>query len=690
MNQELILQLSAAVLFLPLASFLLIIFFGKRLPRQGDAIGTSMVGLALLASVVILLAKLLLFHDEVLDFTFTWVDFKSVAGIGPLKIDLGIMIDNITAIMLVVVTLISFLVHLFSTAYMSGDVRYSRYFAYLGFFSFSMLGIVLTNNFFLMYVFWELVGISSYLLIGHWYEKKSAADASKKAFIVNRVGDVGMFIGINILWANYHTFTFEKIFAAIAGGQIPYDSNPWLTAAGILIFCGAIGKSAQFPLHVWLPDAMEGPTPVSALIHAATMVAAGVYLVARTFPMMTADALVFIAYVGAITAFISATIAIAQNDIKKVLAYSTISQLGYMVLGLGVGAYTAGFFHLVTHAAFKAGLFLGSGSVIHAMHNALHHQGDHHTDAQDLRNMGGLRKKMPVTFWAFLVYTLAICGVPLTSGFLSKDEILAGSLAFGKLTGQTLIPVIGFLVAGLTAFYMFRIVILAFLGDHKDPARFEHLHESPKAMTIPLVVLACLSFFAFYSFNPFGASSGWFFHAVERPMTAVPNAVAAASAEEFEGVLHESHVTAMMLSLSVAGLGILLAYVTYYWKKISAEKAAKALPPVHAFLLNKWYFDELYGATAVAGTVGFSRVLAWFDSKIIDGIVNGAGSATRLVSFASGKFDSIVVDGAVNLVAYLAGFFGLLFRKIQTGKVQTYIAFVLVGVMVFFFIYRIV
>jgi NADH-quinone oxidoreductase subunit L len=688
MTQELMLQLATAVLLLPLLSFLLLIFFGKRLPRQGDIIATSILGLSLLTSLGILLAKLIFFHDELLNYTFTWVDFKTVAGIGQLKLDLGIMIDNITAIMLVVVTLISFLVHVFSTAYMSGDIRYSRYFAYLGFFSFSMLGIVITNNFFMMYVFWELVGISSYLLIGHWYEKKSASDASMKAFIVNRIGDVGMFLGINILWANFHTLTFEGIFSAISNGHIPFDSNPWLTAAGILIFCGAIGKSAQFPLHVWLPDAMEGPTPVSALIHAATMVAAGVYLIARAFPLMTADALVFIAYIGAITAFIAATIAIAQNDIKKVLAYSTVSQLGYMVMGLGVGAYTAGFFHLVTHAAFKAGLFLASGSVIHAMHNALHHQHDHQTDPQDIRNMGGLKRKMPITFWAFVVYTLAISGVPLTSGFLSKDEILAGTLAFGNLTGHTLIPIIGFLVAGLTAFYMFRLVILTFLGDHKDAARFEHLHESPKPMTIPLIVLACLSFFAFYSFNPFGASSGWFFHAVERPMSVVPNAVAAASAEMFEEALHNAHFTAMYLSLSIAGLGILLAFATYYWKKINAEAIAKALSPVHSFLINKWYFDELYQATVVAGTLGLSRVLAWFDTKVIDGIVNGVASVTRMTSFASGRFDSFVVDGVVNFLAYLTGLFGLMLRKIQTGRVQTYIAFVLFGVMVFFFIYR--
>ncbi|MDE3059201.1 MAG: NADH-quinone oxidoreductase subunit L [Bacteroidota bacterium] len=757
MTQEFLLQLSLAVLLLPLLSFVVIIFFGKRLQRQGDLVGTSVLGVGLLSSLVILFTKLNYFNNVVPSFTFTWVDFHTLI---PLKLDIGIMIDNVTAVMLVVVTLISFLVHVFSTVYMHDDIRYSRYYAYLSFFSFSMLGIVLANNFWLIYVFWELVGISSYLLIGHWYEKKSAADAGKKAFIVNRVGDLGMFIGIMIVWANFHTLTFDGIFSAIAAGQIPFQSDAWMTAAGILIFCGAIGKSAQFPLHVWLPDAMEGPTPVSALIHAATMVAAGVYLVARVFPMLTADALTFIAYIGAVTAFMAATIALAQNDIKKVLAYSTVSQLGYMVMGLGVGAYTAGFFHLATHAAFKAGLFLGSGSVIYAMHNALHHQNDHHTDAQDIRNMGGLRKKMPVTFWTFVMFTLAISGVPFTSGFLSKDQILAGTLAFSDLTGHSLIPILGFGAAALTAFYMFRLVILAFLGEHKDPSRLEHLHESPKPMIIPLIVLASLSFFVFYSFNPLAPENGWFYHAIERPATVVPANLAAASPEVFEETIHHEHTTAMYLSLTVASLGILFAFLTYYWKKISADAFASALAPVHKFLLNKWYFDELYHATAVAGTIGFSRLLAWFDNTFVDGIVNGtarwtlaltlgvkrnwevedqakgmegkreavvylffaallsvyvgwaagsaawhgagmgaavgkgiialivAGGTFFLLHAGVGGFDNKVVDGTVNLTAYLAGFFGLMLRKIQTGRVQSYILFVLIGVMVFFFLFK--
>ena len=377
MSQETLLTLALIVWLLPLVDFAILIFFNKRLPRSGDWFGTSILFAALALSLMILLTKLNVYHDQTLQTVFTWVNLGNVPGIGPMQIELGYMIDNVAAIMLVVVCIVSALIHLFSIGYMHGDVRYGRYFAYLGLFTFSMFGIVLTNNFFIMYVSWELVGLSSYLLIGHWFEKKSASDAAKKAFIVNRVGDVGMFIGILILFAAFHTFSFDTIFEAIKMGQIPFGSEAWLTAAGILIFCGAIGKSAQFPLHVWLPDAMEGPTPVSALIHAATMVAAGVYLITRTFAMMTADALMVIAYIGAITAFISATIAIAQNDIKKVLAYSTVSQLGYMVMGLGVGAYTAGFFHLTTHAMFKAGLFLGSGSVIYAMHNAMHHANDH-------------------------------------------------------------------------------------------------------------------------------------------------------------------------------------------------------------------------------------------------------------------------------------------------------------------------
>ncbi len=674
--------IALAVLLLPLVSFIFLIFFGKRLTKISGHIGTTFLGIDLLLAIYLFFAKL---YDTAAswDFTFSWIDFHTTLNNIPLKLDIGIMVDNLTAAMLVVVTTVSALVHLFSLAYMKDDVRYSRYYSFLGLFTFSMLGIVLTNNYFMMYAFWELVGVSSYLLIGHWYEKKSAADAGKKAFIVNRVGDFGFLVGIMIVWMQFSTTTFSGIFGAIGGGKIPFGSDTWLTIAGLLIFCGAVGKSAQFPLHVWLPDAMEGPTPVSALIHAATMVAAGVYLVARTFPILTADALVIIAYTGAITAFIAATIAIVQNDIKKILAYSTISQLGYMVMGLGVGAFTSGVFHLVTHAAFKAGLFLGSGSVIYAMHNALHHVNDHHTDAQDVRSMGGLKKKMPITFWTMLMFTLAISGVPLTSGFLSKDEILAGTLSFAHFTGHSAIPFIGFFVAGLTAFYMFRMLILTFFGDHHDAHRAEHLHESPWVMTVPLIVFAVLSFFAWYSFNPIGAKDGWFYAKITTPHVVVPEHIAATPTEEFLEEVHHQHNLTMLISVGVAGFGILMAFVIYYWKKISADALEKALKSVHTFLYRKWYFDELYDATVVAGTIGLAKVLAWFDAKIIDGIVNGAGSITKITSVISGKFDTYVVDGLVNFTAYFAGLFGLIFRKIQTGKVQTYILFAVVGMMVF-------
>lgn len=673
------LYISLIILLLPLASFVALIFFGKRFNEKSGHIATIIHGIVLAFAVYVLFAKIA--AEGVWDVTVTWIDFHTIVNNIPLKLDIGIMVDNLTAVMMVVVALISFLVHLFSLAYMKDDVRYSRYYANLGIFTFSMLGIVVTNNFLLMYVFWELVGLSSYLLIGHWYEKKSAADAGKKAFIVNRVGDLGFFIGIMILWMQYSTLTFSGIFSAISHGNVPFDSNAWLTASGLLIFCGAIGKSAQFPLHVWLPDAMEGPTPVSALIHAATMVAAGVYLVARTFPMLTADALMTIAYFGAVTAFIAATIAIVQNDIKKILAYSTVSQLGYMVMGLGVGAYTAGVMHLATHAAFKAGLFLASGSVIYAMHHALHHLKDHHTDAQDVRYMGGLKSKMPATFWTMLIFTLAISGVPLTSGFLSKDEILAGTLAYSHFTGHTLIPFVGFLVAGLTAFYMFRMLILTFMGEHKDAQRFEHIHESPRVMTVPLMVLAALSFFIFFSFNPISASQGWFFENVSYPAVAVPEEVASTETEAFVEEIHHQHNLAMILSVGISGLGILLAFVTYYWRKISADAFEQALKPLHTFLYKKWYFDELYDATAVAATVGTAKILAWFDAVIIDGIVNGAAWVTKLGSIVSGKFDSYVVDGLVNFTAYFAGLVGLTLRKIQTGKVQTYMIFAIIGFM---------
>ena len=410
---------SLAILFLPLLAFTIQIFIGKRLPRQGDWVSISAILFTLLLAGYMFISMLAQYDPNFrYESSFTWMD------LGDFKIRLGFLVDNITIIMLLVVALISSCTHIFSIKYLDGDIRYSRYYAYLGLFTFSMNGIVLANNLVSMYIFWELVGVSSYLLIGHWFEKESAANAAKKAFLTNRVGDIGFFIGIMTVFTAVGSFAFTDIFEGVALGSI---EGATLTFAGICLFAGAMGKSSQFPLHIWLPDAMEGPTPVSALMHAATMVAAGVYLSVRLFPLMTPDALTFIAYIGGFTAFFAATIALTQNDIKKVLAYSTVSQLGYMILAVGTGVYTAAFFHLLTHAMFKANLFYGSGSVIHSMHHALHKKHDHDTDPQDMRNMGGFKEKMPITFWSMTISTLAIAGVPFFSGFLSKDAILGGT-----------------------------------------------------------------------------------------------------------------------------------------------------------------------------------------------------------------------------------------------------------------------
>ena len=438
-------QNSLIILFLPLVAFVIQIFVGKRLPRQGDWISISAIVTTLILSLYMFVSMLQGYDSN---FTEEW-SFKWI-NMGSFVVELGVLVDNVTIIMLTVVTLVSTCTHIFSTKYLEGDIRYSRYFAYLGLFTFSMNGIVLSNNLMSMYMFWELVGVSSYLLIGHWFEKDSAANASKKAFLTNRVGDIGFFIGIMLIFNAIGSFAFTDIFEGVSASKI---AGTTLTLAGVGLFLGAMGKSSQFPLHIWLPDAMEGPTPVSALMHAATMVAAGVYLTFRIFPLLTPDALLVVAYIGGITAIFAASIAITQNDIKKVLAYSTVSQLGYMILAVGTGVYTAAFFHLLTHAMFKANLFYGSGSVIHAMHHALHEKHDHETDPQDMRNMGGFRKSMPITYWSMLLSTMAIAGVPLFSGFLSKDAVLAGTLSFAQQNpNHFLLPVFGFGAAAITAF----------------------------------------------------------------------------------------------------------------------------------------------------------------------------------------------------------------------------------------------
>jgi len=687
MTESSLIKIAIVILFLPLLGFTISIFFGKKI-KYVYILEILTVGGAFLLSAVLAYAKLTNFVDKDIVSEFTWIT------LGSTSVQLGMLLDNIAVIMILTVTLISLLVHIYSVAYMKDDIRYSRYFAYLGLFTFSMTGIVFTHNFLMMYIFWELVGITSYLLIGFWYEKKSASDAGKKAFLVNRIGDVGMFLGILILFLTYNTFSFDTIFSQISNGVLPFGTETGLTIAGLLIFCGAVGKSAQFPLHVWLPDAMEGPTPVSALIHAATMVAAGVFLVARVFTMLTGDALFIIALIGMLSAFIPATIALTQKDIKRILAYSTVSQLGYMIMALGVGAYVFAFMHLITHAFFKAGLFLGSGSVIQAMHHE-----------QDITKMGGLRKKLPYTYYTFLISTLALSGIPLTSGFLSKDGILAGATAYASLTGHWLFPIVGFLVAMLTAFYMFRLIILTFHSKPVDQHKFEHAHESPKLMVVPLVVLAALSIFIWFTPNPLNPDAGAFLSDwVKVPEISVPenarydfmneiNPEQSANheivySEQYTEAMHSAHVPAMIISLIVALSGIGLAFFIYQYKKVDVDKLAAKFKPLYNLSYNKWYFDEIYHASIVSGTIVLSRILAWIDNNIIDGIVNGSASVTKGFSRFSGKFDNVVVDGLVNFMAYLSAFIGLIFRKFQTGKVQTYIVLVIFSLIILIYLFK--
>lgn len=652
---------------LPLVGFGIQMFFGKRLPRGGDYVPTGLIFLSFVLS-VLTFARIFSHGDPRYVETFGW----QWIVLGDLSLRFGFYLDTLTGVMLIVVSLVSFLIHLYSVGYMHGDPRYSRYFGYLGIFSFSMLGLVLTDNLFGLYIFWELVGLSSYLLIGFWFEKKSAADAGKKAFITTRVGDIGMFIGVMLTYATIGTLTFTDLFSSIASGEF---SGTILTVTGVCLFMGAVGKSAQFPLHVWLPDAMEGPTPVSALIHAATMVAAGVYMVGRIFLVFTPDALTVIAYVGGFTAIFAATIAIVMNDIKRILAYSTLSQLGYMIMSLGVGGYVAGLFHLMTHAFFKALLFLGAGSVIHSVHT------------QDIREMGALRKKMPVTFWTFLAATLAIAGVPPFSGFFSKDAILGAALEKAMLEPRAfLLPLIGFVAAGITAFYMFRLLFLTFFGEARDREKHHHAHESPWVMTVPLVVLALLSIGS--------AWGGWFQKYVTEPSlvtyasteSAAGHGMSAPGEAHEHEVAHTAHTIAMVLSIIVAASGIAIAYLIYMKGKISADRVAERFKGIYTVLSHKYYIDEFYGRTFIAVTLLASRLSRWFDNTIIDGIVNGASRLTVRLSSAEGRFDNAVVDGMVNGVANVSLAMGGRLRRIQTGSVQNYVLWVVVILIVIFYI----
>ena len=606
---------------------------------------------------------------------YAWIPagIQGLAGGGSadLVFEMGFLLDPLSAVMLFVVTFVGFWIHVYSVGYMAHEEGYQRYFVYLNLFMGSMLLLVLGSNYLVTFVGWEGVGLCSYLLIGFYFDQEFPPYAGRKAFIVNRIGDFAFLVGLFALVSRFGTLDYRAIFSAIEASPEALG-EPYLLGlsfagfVGLCLFVGAMGKSAQIPLYVWLPDAMAGPTPVSALIHAATMVTAGVYMVARSNAIyqLTDSMSGFVAVVGAATAIFAATIGLAQTDIKKVLAYSTVSQLGYMFLAAGLGAYSAAIFHLGTHAFFKALLFLGSGSVIHAMGGE-----------QDLRKMGGLKDKLPATYRTMLIGTLAIAGVPLLSGFFSKDQILAA--AWG---GSKPLWVIGLLTAGLTACYMTRLLLLTFHGEFRGTEEQRaHLHESPPVMTWPLWVLAVGAVGAGYVGIPklghFDINV--FAHFLEPVWTVVGH--------------HEAHhasvaveLALMAASVLIAGLGIWAA-----WKVYGADRGleggrrwAEKYPAVHRALVNKYWVDEAYDATVVKGTWGSARGLYRFDAGVVDGLVNGCRHLTVGTSMLSGFFDKYVVDGLVNLVGWLSQAGSRVFRQLQTGLVSQYAMVVVAGMLV--------
>lgn len=597
---------------LPLIAFVIITFFIKKYKMASALVSIIAMAAALVLSINIVLSQIA--HPQVYQFSFAWLH------LGPIKMDMGVLVNQLTAIMLIVVTTVSLLVQIYSIGYMKGDEGFSRFFSFISLFSFSMLGIVISNNLIQIYIFWELVGLCSYLLIGFWYHKPEAAEAAKKAFVVTRFGDFGFLVGILILTFKAGTFNFLEVQHFVASGGL---DPQLLTIVVLLLFCGAVGKSGQFPLHVWLPDAMEGPTPVSALIHAATMVAAGVFMVARLFGIfsLSPDAMLAVAYIGGFTAFFAATIALTQNDIKRILAYSTLSQLGFMMLALGVGGYTAGMFHLFTHAFFKALLFLGAGSVIHAVHT------------NDIFKMGGLHKKMPITSITFLIAALAIAGIPPLAGFWSKDEIIVTLHA----SGNGILYWGAVVTAFMTAFYMFRLWFVTFLGEPRDKHAYDHAHESPLVMTAPLMVLALLAITAGLIGMPWLKENIYTFL--------------------YHGHPHEVHMNwpIAISSTVVAIAGITLAFVMYYVKALKPETMMKVSGPLYKLSKNKWYMDEIYMFLIRKLFFTASEIIKWFDRH--------------------------VVDGLVNLFAFLTRFGGVKLKYTFTGRVQNYALVVFAGLL---------
>lgn len=704
---------SIAPIFLsPVIAFVILAFFGRKLPRQGDWLATLSIFISFIFSARIF--GDFVFGNFATDYyihkTFTWFDLSYAANIW--KVDMGIYLDNMGAIMLLMVSGVAFLIHLFSTWYMDHDEKHGRFFVFLPLFTSAMLGLVLSDNLFSLFIFWEIMGFCSYSLIGIYNKKEKAGDASLKAFMTTRVGDVFLLLGIVALWMTLGSVAYVDIYAAIADGKI---TAAMATFTAVCIFLGAMGKSAQFPLHVWLPDAMMGPTPGSALIHAATMVTAGVWVSLKMYPLMVlGDITWFIAVIGAITAFGAATIATVQTDIKAVLAYSTLSQLGYMIMGVGVGSYNAAFMHVITHACFKACLFLSAGSIIHSVHE------------QEMPKLGGLRKYMPYTHFAMMACTLAIAGIPFFSGFVSKDRILGDALYYGFMSGQNplmaIVPILGFAGAGLTAFYMFRMMFLTFYGenrmghhdhhdshghhdDHDHGHEIHHEHLDAR-QNVPLLILAVFTLGFWFAGNltgqdkiaVFGSKNEWFKVLVEAPKVEkfrdykreafgstdtrehahlehahYHHQTGYAGPNPDEHKLHSAHVIGAILSIIIAFSGVFLAFLMYIKK--SVKPWATKFPGYTEVLQNKYYFDNLYIDVIIKkGLLGLNRFLAWLDMGIYDRfVIDGMAVVNRVMFKASKWFDNVVVDAiGVDGTGVAVNLFNLVLRIVQSGKIQFY------------------
>jgi NADH-quinone oxidoreductase subunit L len=679
---DLQIALASIAFSLPIVTFLMLFFFGKKIPaRIREWMATVLIGLSMVISIILCL---MVYNQAPHYFKLTW--FSLDKGKGEVTFTLSMLVNNLSVLLLVIVNVVSFLVHLYSVEYMKQRRNHSKYFPYLGLFTTAMMGIILSDNLLLTFMFWELVGLSSYLLIGFWIDREEAARAAKKAFLINRIGDLGFMAALLMVYLMFDTFELSSMKMMVDHNMFRAIPEIVITLTGLGLFFACIGKSAQFPLHGWLPDAMEGPTPVSALLHAATMVAAGVYLLVKTNFLLNQEVLNIITIVGAITAVAGALPAIMQHDIKKVLAFSTISQLGYMVMAVGVQAYQAAVFHLVTHAFFKACLFLCAGSVIHSMHMIKHTLSlkgyKLEYDDLDMRLMGGMNQKMPFTFYSYMISALALIGIPFTSGFLSKDSILesvfvwaSGLSAAGGSTLFYVIPVLAVAAVFLTAFYMVRQMILVFFGNFRlgaihPEARevYFKVKERKHLLNIPLVVLAIFSLWIFFAWNPFAPQDNWLMHSVLPEVDLMPSGAEA--------------LWAMITSLIAAVTGIGLAYTVCKFRedKIVDEVIHDRAPSYNAIrnlLYNNWYIDTIYNVFLVRPGLMLAEAAMRFDTLVVDRIINLFGMSVVLLSYVMALIDRYVLDGIVNLSAYVAIRIGDVTRNIQQGRIQGYYLFTL-------------